>query len=54
MAWNDPEIGIAWPMVKGSYKGTADSDGYTLEDGTPLNLSEKDKKWKGLSETFHF
>ena len=54
MAWNDPEIGIEWPQVLGTYYGTADSEGYTLEDGTPLNLSEKDKKWKGLSETFHF
>ena len=54
MAWNDPEIGIKWPSVIGDYYGTADSSGYTLEDGTPLNLSEKDKQWKGLSETFHF
>lgn len=54
MAWNDPEIGIEWPQVSGTYRGTADSMGYTLEDGTPLNLSEKDKKWKGLSETFRF
>ena len=54
MAWNDPEIGIEWPQVSGTYRGTADSTGYTLEDGTPLNLSEKDKKWKGLSETFRF
>jgi len=54
MAWNDPEIGIDWPQVSGTYRNTADSEGYTLEDGTPLNLSEKDKKWKGLSETFHF
>jgi dTDP-4-dehydrorhamnose 3,5-epimerase len=54
MAWNDPEIGIEWPSVVGEYKGTADSDGYTLEDGTPLNLSEKDKVWKGMSEAFHF
>jgi len=54
LAWNDPEIGIIWPSLKGSYCGTADSAGYTLENGTPLNLSEKDKKWKGISETFHF
>ena len=27
---------------------------YTLADGTPLNLSEKDQKWKGLSDTFKF
>ena len=28
--------------------------GYTLEDGTPLNLSDKDQKWAVLKETFHF
>ena len=54
MAWNDPEIGIDWPSIRGTYSGSADSAGYTLADGTPLNLSDKDKKWKGLSETFHF
>lgn len=54
LAWNDPEIGIEWPQLRGDYMGTADSDGYVLEDGTPLNLSEKDKLWKGLAETFHF
>jgi len=31
----------------------ADSDGYTV-DGTPLNLSDKDKKWLGLKDTFKF
>ncbi len=54
LAWNDPAIGIEWPSLCGEYKGSADSEGYTLEDGTPLNLSEKDKKWLGLSETFSF
>lgn len=54
LAWNDPEIGIEWPQVTGTYRGNADSEGYSLEDGTPLILSEKDKYWKGLSETFHF
>ena len=34
MAWNDPEIGIEWPKVKGEYRGNADAEGYTLEDGT--------------------
>lgn len=24
------------------------------ETGTKLNLSEKDEKWLGLSDTFHF
>ena len=31
----------------------ADSDGYTV-DGTPLNLSDKDKKRLGLKDTFKF
>ena len=54
LAWNDPEIGVGWPQLKGEYKGTASAEGYTLEDGTPLNLSEKDQKWAGLSDTFSF
>ena len=49
LAWNDPEIGIEWPQVKGEYKGTSKADGYTLEDGTPLILSEKDQLWTGIS-----
>ena len=54
MAWNDPAIGIEWPQVKGVYPGSASGEGYTLADGTPLNLSEKDQKWAGLKDTFHF
>lgn len=54
LAWNDPAIGIAWPEVVGEYKGSACAEGYTLSDGTPLNLSEKDQKWLGLGETFKF
>lgn len=56
MAWNDPEIGIDWEAlgVKGEYNGTADSAGYTMADGTVLNLSDKDKKWLGLKDTFKF
>ena len=46
LAWNDPSIGVVWPEVIGEYRGSADSAGYTLQDGTPLNLSEKDKEWK--------
>ena len=53
LAWNDPEIGIDWGIV-GKYNGTASAEGYTLEDGTPLNLSEKDQKWLGLKDTFTF
>ncbi|MCI8402361.1 MAG: dTDP-4-dehydrorhamnose 3,5-epimerase [Lachnospiraceae bacterium] len=38
LAWNDPEIGVEWP----------------LEEGMQLIISEKDTKWGGLSETFRF
>lgn len=50
LAWNDPEIGIVWPQVIGKYQGNASAEEYRLEDGTKLNLSEKDQKWGGLSE----
>ncbi|WP_346698212.1 dTDP-4-dehydrorhamnose 3,5-epimerase [Catenibacillus scindens] len=49
LAWNDPSIGIAWPQVQGTYDGTASAKGYTLTDGTPLILSEKDQLWPGLT-----
>ncbi|MBE6733539.1 MAG: dTDP-4-dehydrorhamnose 3,5-epimerase [Ruminococcaceae bacterium] len=51
LAWNDPEIDIKWPQVEGVYNGTASAEGYTLSDGTPLNLSEKDQKWSGISQS---
>ena len=54
LAWNDPEIGIEWPQLVGQYNGSASAEGYTLEDGTPLNLSDKDQKWVGLKDTFKF
>ena len=54
LAWNDPEIGIEWPHLTGEYRGTASAEGYALEDGTPLNLSEKDQKWDGIKDTFKF
>lgn len=38
MMWNDPQIGIQWP----------------LQDGVELIISEKDKRWGGLAETFRF
>ena len=49
LAWNDPTIGIEWPEVVGEYHGTASAEGYTLTDGTKLNISEKDQLWKVLS-----
>ncbi len=50
VAWNDPEIGIVWPGVIGEYVGNADDSGYALEDGTPILLSERDRRWKRLSQ----
>lgn len=38
LAWNDPEIGVEWP----------------LEEGVDLIISEKDQKCKGLKDTFKF
>lgn len=54
LAWNDPEIGIEWPELIGEYNGTPSAEGYTLTDGTPLNLSDKDQKWMGFKDTFKF
>ena len=54
LAWNDPQIGVVWPQVTGTYQGNASAQGYSLTDGTKLNLSEKDQKWQGLAEGFHF
>lgn len=54
LAWNDPEIGIVWPEVIGSYPGSGDASGYTLSDGSPLILSDKDQKWLGFRDTFGF
>lgn len=45
IAWNDPEIGVDWPGVVGVSSGNP-----TMADGTPLMLSEKDRKWSGLKE----
>lgn len=38
MAWNDPEIGIEWP----------------IEEGMKLIISEKDQKWQGFKDTLKF
>ena len=53
LAWNDPEIGILWPKVRGEYQGSARAEGYTLAD-IPLKLAEKDQQWLCLRETFQF
>ena len=54
LAWNDPAIGITWPELTGEYPGNASAEGYTLADGTKLNLSEKDQNWSCLADTFKF
>ncbi len=38
LAWNDPEIGVEWPIT----------------EDMELLLSDKDQKWAGLKDTFHF
>jgi len=53
IAWNDPGIGIEWPGLSGTYRGTAFADGYRV-DGVQLILSEKDQRWLGLKDTFRF
>ena len=45
LAWNDPAIGIVWPELVGEYQGGASAEGYSLTDGTKLNLSDKDQSW---------
>lgn len=54
LAWNDPEIGIEWPGLIGSYVGNASGEGYHLSDGTALTLSSKDRLWMKFKDTFHF
>ena len=51
LAWNDPEIGIVWPKLTGSYAGTASAKGYMV-DGIPLALSERDQLWQRIHHMF--
>ena len=50
IAWNDPEINIEWPEITGTYRSSVSADGYTLADGSPLLLSEKDQKLPCLKD----
>ena len=54
LAWNDPGIGIEWPELTGDYKGDASGEGYAVNDGTKINLSEKDQRWGTLKDAFQF
>ena len=47
-AWNDPEIKIVWPGIRGIYKGTAASDGYYVNE-EKLILAERDQNLNLLS-----
>ena len=53
LAWNDPDIGVLWPRLTGTYTGTPLAEGYSV-DGTALTLSDKDQKWPGIRQTFRF
>lgn len=50
IAWNDPDIGIAWPGVVGEYTGSASAEGCSI-DGVSLKLSDKDRMLKRLKDT---
>lgn len=50
ITWNDPAIGIEWPQVVGEYKGSGSIEGYCMEDGTPLNINERDQNWAGINQ----
>lgn len=54
IAWNDPTINVQWPEVVGQYTGIASAQGYTLQDGTPLCLSEKDQQQALFKDAFQF
>ncbi|MGN0318126.1 MAG: dTDP-4-dehydrorhamnose 3,5-epimerase [Lachnospira sp.] len=54
LAWNDPSINIQWPEVTGTYNGNSSAEGYSLSDGTPLKLSDKDQNWDTIDNTFKF
>jgi len=54
LAWNDPDIGIVWPEVTGEYSGSASTEGYVMNDGTKLNINERDQHWPGIQDAFTF
>lgn len=38
----NPDKGNTWPKFTGEYRGSASAEGDALEDGTNLNLSDKE------------
>ena len=53
LAWNDPEIGITWPQLKGEYqRKRRRRKGIIWQMAQKLNLSDKDQKWAVLKDTF--
>lgn len=48
IAWNDPNIGIKWPQIVGEYQGSASIQGYSMEDGTSININTRDQNWPQL------
>lgn len=43
LLWNDPAVGIQWPVC-------IHADGsITMTDGTPLTINERDRRWPELS-----
>ena len=53
LAWNDPEIGIVWPELSGTYPGSASAAGYTVA-GVPLKMIERDQNWPGIKNATRF
>ena len=53
IAWNDPEIGIQWPLVTGDYPGDAKAIGYHFQDSGKINLSVQDQNLPKFSHIFH-
>ena len=45
LVWNDPDIGIKWPDIRGEYPGNGACSVYTLTVVFPLKIIERDKIW---------
>ena len=54
IAFNDPDIGIAWPELEGEYPGAPLAAAYRMSDGTPLVLSAKDEGHPRLKDSWLF